>query len=69
MIPDTDRERYKEREIDVKNRSKPVPCGRHLDDFNLLKVNRSTYIYICSKHFVGGKGPTPEHHDPISALG
>ena len=25
------------------------------------------WTYICSKHFVGGNGPTPDHPDPIPA--
>ena len=41
-------------------------CGRHSEDFNLTKIKRSTYI--CSKHFIGEKGPTPEHPDPVPAL-
>ena len=41
-------------------------CGRPADDFNLNKIKRSTYI--CSKHFVGGKGPTCQNPDPIPAL-
>ena len=41
-------------------------CGRPLEDFNVGKIKRCTYI--CSKHFIGGNGPTPEHPDPIPAL-
>ena len=41
-------------------------CGRPEEDFNINKIARSTYI--CSKHFVGGKGPTVENPDPIPAL-
>ncbi len=41
-------------------------CGRPEDDFNIMKIKRSTYI--CSKHFVGEKGPTFEFPDPIPAL-
>jgi len=39
-------------------------CGRQ--NFNIKKIKRCTYI--CSKHFVGGKGPTTDHPDPIPAL-
>ena len=38
-------------------------CGRPKEDFNVKKINRSTYI--CSKHFVDQGGPTDEHPDPI----
>ena len=41
-------------------------CGRPLNDFNVQKIKRCTYI--CSKHFIGGKGPTAEYPDPIPAL-
>ena len=37
-------------------------CGRPHKDFNVEKVSK--YTYICSKHFVGGAGPT----DPIPAI-
>ena len=40
--------------------------GIPADDFNIMKIKRSTYI--CSKHFVGEKGPTFEFPDPIPAL-
>ena len=40
-------------------------CGRPHDTFNIQKINRATYI--CSLHFVGRKGPTAEHPDPIPA--
>ena len=36
-------------------------CGRK--HFTINNVNKDTYI--CSLHFVGGKGPTAEHPDPI----
>ena len=39
-------------------------CSRN-DWFSIEKVNRNTHI--CSLHFVGGKGPTPEHPDPVKA--
>ena len=38
-------------------------CGR--EDFTVDRIKKWTYI--CSKHFVGGKGPTEEHPDPIPA--
>ena len=41
-------------------------CGRPSVDLNIKTINRSTYV--CSKHFVGGKGPTPENPDPLPAL-
>ena len=37
-------------------------CSRR-DGFSVDKITRSTYI--CSLHFVGGGGPTPQHPDPI----
>ena len=40
-------------------------CGRADHDFNATKINKD--VYICSKHFVGGVGPTKEHPDPIPA--
>jgi len=41
-------------------------CGRTNEDFNINSIKRSTYL--CSKHFVGGKGPTEKNPDPIPAL-
>jgi hypothetical protein len=38
-------------------------CGREL--FSVEKVTR--WMYICSKHFVGGQGPTEQRPDPIPA--
>jgi hypothetical protein len=38
-------------------------CHREL--FTVEKVKKWTYI--CSKHFVGGYGPTPENPDPLRA--
>ena len=38
-------------------------CGR--DGFTVEHVKRWTYM--CSKHFVGGHGPTTEHPDPVPA--
>ncbi|XP_013419440.1 uncharacterized protein LOC106180094 [Lingula anatina] len=40
-------------------------CGRPKDQFNVEKITKSTYI--CSKHFVGGRGPTEDYPDPIPA--
>lgn len=39
-------------------------CGRKY--FSVENIKKETYI--CSKHFVGGKGPTPEHPDPLPTL-
>ncbi|XP_013409794.1 zinc finger protein 235 isoform X2 [Lingula anatina] len=41
-------------------------CGRPMEQFNMDKISK--YTYMCSKHFVGGNGPTEEYPDPISAL-
>ena len=38
-------------------------CGR--PDFNVENIEEWTYI--CSKHFVGSKGPTLEYPNPIPA--
>jgi THAP domain len=38
-------------------------CGRQA--FTVHRVTKDTYI--CSKHFVGGAGPTTEHPDPVPA--
>jgi len=38
-------------------------CGR--SDFKECNVKKWTYI--CSKHFVGGNGPTAIHPDPVPA--
>ncbi|KAM4574074.1 uncharacterized protein V3H82_008823 [Fundulus diaphanus] len=39
-------------------------CNR--EDFTAQNVTKDTYI--CSLHFVGGKGPTAEFPDPITAV-
>ena len=36
-------------------------CGRKYFTIDNVKMD----TYICSLHFVGGKGPTDEHPDPI----
>ena len=38
-------------------------CGRR--EFTIDKIKNNTYI--CLLHFVGGKGPTSNHPDPIKA--
>lgn len=40
-------------------------CGRG-ETFTTDHVTNHTYI--CTKHFVGGHGPTEEHPDPIPAV-
>ncbi|XP_056152611.1 uncharacterized protein LOC130127078 isoform X2 [Lampris incognitus] len=40
-------------------------CGRPHEQFNVNKVHKMTFI--CTKHFVGGEGPTDNHPDPIPA--
>ena len=37
----------------------------HRADFSINNVSKDTYI--CSKHFVGGNGPTEDHLNPIPA--
>ena len=39
-------------------------CGRQ--HFTVNSITKDTYM--CSKHFVGGKGPTKENPDPLPAL-
>ena len=41
-------------------------CGRPHNDFNVSKISK--YTYICSKHFVGGAGPTDLYPDPVPAI-
>ena len=41
-------------------------CGRPHKDFNVDKIH--DYTYICSKHFVGGSGPTDSYPDPVPAI-
>ncbi|KAI0237607.1 hypothetical protein LSAT2_011837 [Lamellibrachia satsuma] len=40
-------------------------CGRPKEQFNVDRVKKMTFI--CSKHFVGRKGPTSDHPDPTPA--
>ena len=40
-------------------------CARPHSEFNVNTIKGWTYI--CSKHFVGGAGPTPDYPDPIPA--
>ena len=40
-------------------------CGRPHSQFNVTKIKEWTYI--CTKHFVGGAGPTSLYPDPIPA--
>ncbi|XP_037548956.1 zinc finger and SCAN domain-containing protein 5A [Nematolebias whitei] len=51
-------------------RTRPEKCDLWIralgrTEFNRENVKRRTYI--CSKHFIGGKGPTKGHPDPIPA--
>ena len=39
-------------------------CGRQY--FTVESIRKETYI--CSKHFVGGNGPTDAHPDPLPAV-
>ena len=48
---------------EVKCRKWIAACGR--ENFTIEKVKKWTYI--CSKHFVGGNGPTEAHPDPVPA--
>ncbi|XP_057675554.1 uncharacterized protein si:ch73-311h14.2 [Corythoichthys intestinalis] len=41
-------------------------CGRPRYQFNASKVK--SFTFICSKHFVGGHGPTDENPDPLPAI-
>ena len=50
--------------------SQPDKCKKwvtacYRSDFDVQHVNKDTYI--CTKHFVGGNGPTDDHQDPIPA--
>ncbi|KAK3085034.1 hypothetical protein FSP39_023160 [Pinctada imbricata] len=42
-------------------------CGRPHEQLNINKINK--HKAVCSKHFVGGKGPTELFPDPIQADG
>jgi hypothetical protein len=54
--------RYPNRDVDKIARWVRA-CSR--EDFKVENITKDSYI--CSKHFVGGKGPTDEHPDPIPA--
>lgn len=44
-------------------------CGRPENGprpFNINTITKNTYI--CSKHFIGKAGPTPEYPDPIALV-
>ena len=48
----------------------PVKCRLWLkacarEGFTVANITKETYI--CSLHFVGGKGPTHDHPDPVLA--
>lgn len=40
-------------------------CGRK--NWSVANVNKHTYI--CSRHFIGGNGPTADHPNPVPASG
>ncbi|XP_046570809.1 uncharacterized protein LOC124279051, partial [Haliotis rubra] len=42
-------------------------CGRPHEQLNLSRINQ--HKAVCSKHFVGGKGPSREYPDPVPADG
>ncbi|XP_061197531.1 uncharacterized protein LOC133205694 [Saccostrea echinata] len=42
-------------------------CGRPHDQLNVQRINK--HKAVCSKHFVGGNGPTVQFPDPIPADG
>lgn len=45
-----------------------VNCVRWLDAINrdeLKTVDVKQHHHVCSRHFVGGNGPTSDHPDPI----
>ena len=53
-----------------KPKTQPEKCATSVQaccrkDFTVKDVKK--YVYICSLHFVGGKGPTVDHPDPIPA--
>ncbi|XP_045160376.2 uncharacterized protein LOC123525403 [Mercenaria mercenaria] len=53
----------KPKRTEAKCRKWVAACGRK--DFTIEKVKKWTYI--CSKHFVGGNGPTEANPDPVPA--
>lgn len=50
--------------VDIKKCLKWIHACRK-KNFGPENINK--YSYVCSKHFIGGKGPTAENPDPISA--
>lgn len=42
-------------------------CGRPHDQLNVQRINK--HKAVCSKHFVGGNGPTVQFPDPVPADG
>ena len=53
-----------------KPKSLPERCARWIKACSregFCQDNVNKYTYICSKHFVGGQGPTKSDPDPISA--
>lgn len=42
-------------------------CGRPHEQLNIQRINK--HKAVCSKHFVGGNGPTVEFPDPLQADG
>ncbi|XP_078317732.1 uncharacterized protein LOC111118648 isoform X3 [Crassostrea virginica] len=42
-------------------------CNRPHDQLNVQRINK--HKAVCSKHFVGGNGPTPQFPDPVTADG
>ncbi|CAD6218938.1 GSCOCG00011491001-RA-CDS, partial [Cotesia congregata] len=50
--------------IDEVRCNKWIHASRRVD-LTVKKINK--YSYVCSKHFIGGKGPTVENPDPVSA--
>ncbi|KAJ8300349.1 hypothetical protein KUTeg_021868 [Tegillarca granosa] len=42
-------------------------CSRPHEQLNVSRINQ--HKVVCSKHFVGGNGPTKEFPDPVCADG
>ena len=54
----------------VKPRIDLLKCNRWVNACrreNFTTSNVKKWTYICSKHFIGGMGPTVQHPDPIVA--